>query len=110
MGLRSKHIRANQKNQHLPTHDLYLDQAVMCQDMTTKKWYPAKITKMCDEPRSYIISTEDGMQYRKTQKHLKPYQPRLQTAVKESLASCNHNNTWLRYKDILKPPKRFQAK
>ena len=83
MGLQSEHLRENHKNQHLLTHDLCLDQAVMYQDMTTKKWYPVKITKLCEEPRSYIISTEDGAQYRKTQKHLKLYQPRLQTAVKE---------------------------
>ena len=109
IGLHNDHIRMNQKNQHLPTHDLCLDQAVMYQDMTTKKWYPVKITKLCDEPRSYIISTEDGTQYRKTQKHLKPYHPRLQIAVKESPTSCNHNHTQLRSKNILKPPKRFQV-
>ena len=98
MGLCSNHLRINQKNQHLPTHDLCLDQVVMYQDVTTKKWYPAKITKLCDEPRSYIISTEDGTQYRKTQKHLKLYQPRLQIAVKESPTSCNYNHTQLRSK------------
>ena len=74
MGLPNDHLRMNQKNQHLPTHDLCIDQPVMYQDVTMKKWYPAKIFKWCDEPRSYIISTEDGVQYRKTQKHLKPYQ------------------------------------
>ena len=110
MGLLNDHLRINQKNQHLPTHDLCLDQAVMYQDMTTKKQYPAKITKWCDEPRSYIISPKDGTQYRKTQKHLKPYQPRLQIAVKEWPTSCNHNYTQLRSKNILKPPKRFQVK
>ena len=108
MGLHSHHLRTNHKNQHLPTHDLYLVQAVMYQDATTKKWYPAKITKLCDEPRSYIISTEDGTQYRKTQKHLKPYQPRLQIAVKESPTSCNHNHTQLRSKYILILLKGFQ--
>ena len=69
MGLHSEDLRVNQKNQHLPTHDLCLDQTVMYQDATNKKWYPAKILKLCDEPRSYIISTENGTQYRKTQKH-----------------------------------------
>ena len=73
MGLHSEELRVTQKNQHLPTHDLCLDQTVMYQDPTNKKWYPAKIMKLCDEPRSYIISTEDGTQYRKMQKHLKPY-------------------------------------
>ena len=108
MGLYSKHFRMNKKNQHLPTHDLCLDQAVMYQDATTKKWYPAKITKLCDEPRSYIISTEDGTQYRKTQKHLKLYQLRAQIAVKELPTSCNNNHMQLRSRNSLKPPKRFQ--
>ena len=65
MGLHSEELRVKQKNQHLPTHDLCLDQTVMYQDPTNKKWYPVKITKLCDEPRSYIISTEDRTQYRK---------------------------------------------
>ena len=73
MGLHSEELRVTQKNQHLPTHDLCLDQTVMYQDPTSKKWYSAKIMKLCDEPRSYIISTEDETQYRKTQKHLKSY-------------------------------------
>ena len=109
MGLHSKHLRVNQKNQHLPTHDLCLDQAVMYQDATTRKWYPAKITKLCDELRSYIISTENGTQYRKTQKHLKPYQPRLQITVKELPTPCNNNHMQLRSRNSLKLPKRFQA-
>ena len=96
MGLHSKELRVNQKNQHLPTHGLCLDQTVMYQDPTNKKWYPAKIMKLCDEPRSYIISTEDGTQYRKMQKHLKPYRLRSQAIVKEPLSQCNNNQMQLR--------------
>ena len=95
IGLHTNHPRVNQKNQHLPTHDLYLDQDVMYQDTTTKKWYPAKIMKLCDEPRSYIIATNNGTQYRKTQKHLKPYQPRLQISVKELPTPCHNNHMQL---------------
>ena len=87
MGLHSEELRVNQKNQHLPTYDLCLDQTVMYQDTTNKKWYTAKITKLCDKPRCYIISTENGTQYRKTQKHLKSFQPRPQAIVKEPLKS-----------------------
>ena len=75
VGLQSKEMRCRLKNQYLPTHALSLHQAVMYQDPVNKKWYPAKITKLCDEPRSYIITTEEGTHYRKTQTHLKPYQP-----------------------------------
>ena len=55
----------------------------MYQEPTSKKWYPATITKLCEEPRSYIITTADGMQYRRMQMHLKPYQLRNQADNKE---------------------------
>ena len=78
MGIQDEELRTGYKNQHLPTHDLCLKQAVMYQEPTSKKWYPATITKLCEEPRSYIITTADGTQYRRMQMHLKPYQPRIQ--------------------------------
>ena len=60
MGIQSEELRSKQKNQHLPTQDLCLHQTVMFQETASKKWYPATITKLCEEPRSYIITTEDG--------------------------------------------------
>ena len=39
-----------------------------------RRWYPAIITSLCQEPRSYKIRTDDGITYRKTQDHLKIYQ------------------------------------
>ena len=66
MGIQSEELRARQKKQHLPTHDLSLHQTVTYQEPISKNWYPTKITRLCDEPRSYIITTEEGMQYRKT--------------------------------------------
>ena len=45
MGLHSEPFTTNQKNHHLPMHDLCIDQPVMYQDATSKKWYPVKITK-----------------------------------------------------------------
>ena len=60
MGLHINHPTTDQKNHHLPTHDLCINQTVMYQDTTTKRWYPATIIKRCEEPRSYIISTERG--------------------------------------------------
>ena len=74
-----------------------------------QEMYPAKITKLCDKPRSYIISTENGTQYRKTQKHLKPYQPRPQITVKKLPTSCNNNDTQLQPGNSLKSTKRFQV-
>ena len=83
MGIQSEELRCRQKNQHLPTHYLSLNLTVMYQEPVSKKWYPAKITRLCDEPRSYIITTEEGTQYRKTQTHLKLYQPQYQITKQE---------------------------
>ena len=63
------------KNEQLPTHDLYIGQCGMYQDPVTKRWYPATITRQCQEPRSYKIRTRDGIIYKKTQIHLKSYHP-----------------------------------
>ena len=109
-GIQSEEIRVKQKNQHLPTHDLSLNQTVMYQEPTSKKWYPARITKLCKEPRSYIITTEEGMQYRKTQMHLKPYQLKHQTNNKElqTTTQCNDNQTQLRPRNNINSPTRLQ--
>ena len=48
----------------------------MLQDVTSKWWFPATITSLCSQPRSYNITTRGGVTYRKTQDHLKPYSPR----------------------------------
>ena len=48
----------------------------MFQDMINKQWYPATITCLFPEPRSYIITTRKGVNYRSTQAYLNPYQPK----------------------------------
>ena len=112
VGLQSEEMRCRLKNQYLPTHDLSLHQAVMYQDPVSKKWYPAKITKLCDEPRSYIITTEEGTQYRKTQTHLKAYQPQYQAIRRELKQNrniqANDNQKQSRPKRNVKPPERLQ--
>ena len=64
------------KNDRAPTHDYKLHQDVMYLEPITKKWYPAKIVRLLDSKRSYMIKTTEGAEYRKTQQHLKPYKPR----------------------------------
>ena len=73
-GLGSEQLRMDSKNEHLPTHDLHIGQSVMYLNPVNKRWYPAIITSLCQEPKRYKIRTEDGIIYRKTQNHLKPYQ------------------------------------
>ena len=74
-GLDCEHLRTKSKNEQVPSHDLHLDQVVMYQDANDKRWYPATITRLCQEPRSYLITTKQEVQYRKTQAHLKPHHP-----------------------------------
>ena len=72
-GLDCKHLRTQCKNEQAPLHDLHADQVVMYQDPIDKRWYPATITRLYQEPRIYLITTKQGVQYRKTQAHTKPY-------------------------------------
>ena len=64
-------------------HDLHLQQVVMYQDAASKRWYPATITKLCQDPRIYIVTTKQGVQYRKTQTHLKSYKLQEDTSENE---------------------------
>ena len=89
-GLDCEDLRTHCKNEHLPLYDLHLNQVVMYQDPTSKRWYPATITKLYQEPRSYIITTKQGVQYRKTQADLKSYQPQDSTSENELLVQNNH--------------------
>ena len=56
-------LKTKYKNGHLSLHDLHLNQTVMCQDPTTKRWFPATITKLCQEPGCYIITIKEVIQY-----------------------------------------------
>ena len=92
------------KNQHLPLHDLHIGQEVMCQDPTTMRWFPATIKALCPEPRSYPIETPEGVTYRRTQNHLKPYKSYQKTPRKEQSdqRQLNMNQTSVKDKDNLK--------
>ena len=61
------------KIQHLPSHDYHIGQEVMCQSPITKRWFPATVRALCPEPRSYQIETQEGITYRRTPNHLKPF-------------------------------------
>ena len=74
LGLQPEKLRTVCKNEHLPLYDLHIGHDVMYQDVASKHWYPATITSLCVQPRSYNITTRDGVTYRKTQAHLKAYQ------------------------------------
>ena len=75
LGLHPEKLRTVFKNEQLPSHDLHIGQDVMYQDATSKQWYPATITSLCVQPRSYNLAIREGVTHGKTQAHLKPYQP-----------------------------------
>ena len=89
-GLEPEKLRTVYKNEHLPSHDLHTGQDVMYQDVTSKWCYPATITSLCVQSRSYKITTRDDFTYRKTQAHLKPYQPQCKNTEDEH----SDNDLW----------------
>ena len=93
LGLDCKDLRTKYKNEHLPSYDLHLNQVVTYQDPKTKRWFPATITKLSQEPGSYIITTKEGVQDRKTQTHLKPYHPQDKIVNSEHVLQNNHMQT-----------------
>ena len=64
----------------------------MYQDSNTNRWFLATIKALCPEPRSYRIQTTEGVIYRRTQNHLKPYKS-YQKIQKGELSNQNNNHT-----------------
>ena len=96
LGLQSEKLRNVNNNAHLTSHDLHIGQEVMYQDATSKQWYPATITSLCVQPRSYNITTREGVTYKKTQAHLKPYQPQSKTLEDEHLSEQSSDKQTLK--------------
>ena len=46
-------------------------QSVRVQDYTTKKWEPAMINQKLSQPRSYMLTTNTGSQYRRNRRHIR---------------------------------------
>ena len=70
----------------------------MFQEAASKWWYQVTITSLCSEQRSYNITKRDGITYRKTQAHLKPYTPQgrkfeAEHSVSQLIAQSNDMQT-----------------
>ena len=96
------------KNQHLPSHDFHIGQDVMCRSPITKRWFPVTIKALCPEPRSYQIEMPEGITYRRTQNHLKPFQSsqKIQTKEKDQRQCQNRKIIKRDSQKILPHPKR----
>ena len=59
----------------LPSHDYHVGQCVVYQDPdnTIKWWYPATITSLCAEKRTYMINDTNCTMYKLMQAHLMSY-------------------------------------
>ena len=64
LGMQTEMFRIKTKNEHLPSHDLCLGLNAMMQDPTSMRWFPMVIARLCKEPRSYQVTTKDGVTYR----------------------------------------------
>ena len=69
--------KTQDKNERVPTHDYKLNQDVMYLDPASKKWFLATIVYLLDAKQSYLIKTPEGVEYRHTQQHLKPYKSKV---------------------------------
>ena len=87
LGLETEKLRIKTKNENLPSHDLHLGQDVMMQDPASKRWASTVITRLCNKPRSYEVTTRGNVTYRKTQAHLKPYKPEVKNL--QGAKCCN---------------------
>ena len=58
-----------------------------------RRWYPATITSLCQEPQSYKIKTDDGTIYREIQSHLKVYQRNTEKMNINDTQTKRSNNT-----------------
>ena len=72
------------------------------------RWFPATIKALCPESNSYQIETSEGVIYRRTQNHLKPYKSHWKTPRREhskqniSHKQSNMNQTPVKNNDITK--------
>ena len=95
LGIQHEVIRNIDKHEVLPTHNLHVGQSVMYQNTVSKQWHPAVITSVCQEKRSYMVTTSDGVVFRKMEAHLKPYAPQNRMSqstqcVSQPMAQSDH--------------------
>ena len=87
----------------------------MYREPSDKRWYPTTVVQQLPEKRSYLITTNDNVIYRKRQVHLIPYIPK-KKVQQQKLCKINNNqsidnnqgvNINKRPKCTIKPPNRL---
>ena len=57
-------------------------------------WYPAKVTSLLEEPKSYLLENNEGKEVRRTEQHIRPYEiPRRVRAAIESFGRTANGGT-----------------
>ena len=92
LGIQPEVVRNNNKHAVLPMHDLHGSLDVIYQDYASKHWNPAVIQGLHSEQRSYKILTGDGIVYRKTHSHLKPFTPQNKNSQSLSVSHPQRHN------------------
>lgn len=73
-------------------------ESVVVQNQGTNQWTPATVTRVCEEPRSYIVESKDGSVLRRNRKHI-----RSEAQPREQRTTDNEQNTDYVPKTINKP-------
>ena len=93
LGIDCENLRTKYKNEHLPITWLQYRPSSYVPRLNKQMMVSSYHNQACKETRSYIITTKEGVQYRKPQTHLKSYQPQNKKLVDEHLLQNNHMQT-----------------
>jgi hypothetical protein len=63
---------------------LHIGQKVRVQNQENKLWEPAEVTQVCDEPKSYEVTTPNGSQLRRNRIHIREMPSSLKSSKPES--------------------------
>ena len=85
-----ENLRTKYKNEHLPSHDLYIDQAVMYQRLKKQKVVSNYYNKTVQIAQKLYNHNQRGCTVQETQAHLKPYQPQDKKVEDKHLSQNNH--------------------
>lgn len=82
-----------------PLKPLSEHEPVMFKKLPTSPWTPGKVVDVSSEPRSYIVSTPDGSEFRRNRQHI---------ASPSQVSSPPHNSPQTsRFGRKVQPPRRF---
>ena len=70
------------------------------QDITSKWWYPATITNLCVQPKSYNITARDDVTYRKNTSSLEALPTSAQKKTEDKHSDCDMQTSKANHKQF----------